>query len=151
LITSNSHLSFIYYAIEACTILAGRMVARIIHISHTTLTNPGKTYHTCIAPHFLSVFLFFFSLSIDLGRLVGSMPLRYQKKESLVHLSSIVADRVVVRGGHCYYRVLSSLLYVSHCTVSLYLSLVWSTFNRALFSLHDHDQSIHDLLVIATG
>ena len=37
------------------------------------------------------------------------------KNESLAHLSSIVADRVVVRGGHCYYRVVASSLYVSRC------------------------------------
>ena len=99
---------------------------------------------------FVCIPILLFRLSIDLGRLVGSMPLRYQKNESLAHLSSIVADRVVVRGGHCYYRVLSVLRF-TYGIVFLYLLLVWSTFNRALFSLHDHDQSIHALSVIATG
>ena len=100
---------------------------------------------------FVCIPILLFRLSIDLGRLVGSMPLRYQKIESLAHLSSIVADRVVVRGGHCYYRVLSVLSFTYYGIVFLYLLLVWSTFNRALFSLHDHDQSIHALLIIATG
>jgi hypothetical protein len=83
---------------------------------------------------FVCIPILLFRLSIDLGRLVGSMPLRYQKNESLAHLSSIVADRVVVRGGHCYYRVLSVLRF-TYGIVFLYLLLVWSTFNRALFSL----------------
>jgi len=66
---------------------------------------------------FVCIPIFLFRLSIDLGRLVGSMPLRYQKNESFAHLSSIVADCVVVRGGHCYYPVcfVASLLYVSRC------------------------------------
>jgi hypothetical protein len=109
--------------------------------------------HTIHASHliFCLYSYFLFRLSIDLGRLVGSIPLRCQKNESLAHLSSIVAGRVVVRGGHRYYRVLS-LLRFTYRIVFLYLLLVWSTFNRALFSLlRDHDQSIHTLLVIATG
>lgn len=117
------------------------------HFTHTTLTNLGKTYHTCIASQFLSVFLFLFLVyrSGAFGWIDAAQVSK--KKESLAHSSSIVADRVVVRGGHCCYRVLS-LLCFTYRSVFLYLLLVWSTFNRALFSLHDHDQSIHALLVI---
>jgi hypothetical protein len=104
LITSNSHLSFIYYAIEACTILAGRMVARIIHISHTTLTNPGKTYHTCIAPHFLSVFLFFFFAVyrsgafgwIDAAQVSKKKNLSYTYPASSQTASSCAVDIVII-------------------------------------------------------
>jgi hypothetical protein len=134
LITSNSHLSFIYYAIEACTILAGRMVARIIHISHTTLTNPGKTYHTCIAPHFLSVFLFFFFAVYRSGAFGWIDAAQVSKKRIS---RTLIQHRRRPRRRARWTLLLScsvaSLLYVSHCTVSLYLSLAWSTFNRALF------------------
>jgi hypothetical protein len=80
------------------------------------------------------------------------MPLRYQKKESLVHLSSIVADRVVVRGGHCYYRVLSLLCFTYRIVQYPYIYRSLGRLSIELYSsLHDHDRSIHDLLVIATG
>lgn len=56
----------------------GAWLPSIIHVSPPALTNIGKTYHTC-ATSFLSVFLLLFRLSIELGRLVGLMPFRYQK------------------------------------------------------------------------
>jgi hypothetical protein len=84
---------------------------------------------------FVCIPIFFFRLSIELGRLVGLMPLGYQKN-SFSCFSSV--DRFVVHGVYTVDidQFVTSLLDVSHCTVFLYLLLGWSTFNRALLSLH---------------
>ena len=96
----------------------GAWLPRLIHVPHTALTNIGITYHTCITSFlfvsFLSVFVILLSLSIDLGRLVGLVPLRHQKNYPS-RLSNVIADPVVVRDGHRMPCFVASLLYVSHC------------------------------------
>ena len=69
------------------------------------------------------------------------MPFWYQKNESLAHLSSIVAGRVVVRGGHRYYRVCCFFA----LRIALY-SYIYCLFGR--HSIELYLQSIHALLLI---
>jgi hypothetical protein len=82
---------------------------------------------------FVCIPIFLFRLSIDLGRLVGLMPLRCQKKDYLAHLSSIVADRVVVRGGHCFCRVVSLLRFTYRI---VQYSYIYCSFGRLSIELY---------------
>jgi hypothetical protein len=73
--------------------------------------------HTIHASLFIFVCIpILFSLSIDLGRLLDRYPTGIKKKSPC--LSSVVADRFVVHGGHrmsCLSCFVASSFYVSHC------------------------------------
>ena len=91
----------------------GAWLPRIIHVSHTALTNIGKTtIHASL--HFLSVFVILLLLVYRSGAF-GWTGAAQVSKIYPSRLSSAIADLIVVRDGRRMSCFVASSFYMSHC------------------------------------
>jgi hypothetical protein len=149
LITSKSHLSSIYSRYRGVPHSLCRAHGCPASFTfHTTFTNLGKTYYTCIAPHFLVCIPISFLFVYRSGAFGWIDAYQVSKKNYLSFIQRRRRPRRCARWTS--YSCVLSFPRFTYRTVSvfLYLLLVWSIVNRALFlALY----GIHAFSVIVDG